>query len=99
MCKNSNVYTGLFWILITVAFLWLAKLFIFDIYIISSNSMFQTFKEGDLVLVNKTDYGARLPFFDYKRIKGLRTLNRNDVLVLFYPAENKYNINNKTQFY
>lgn len=60
--------------------------------------MFQTFKEGDLVLVNKTDYGARLPFFDYKRIKGLRTLNRNDVLVLFYPAENKYNINNKTNF-
>jgi signal peptidase I len=50
--------TFLFWSVL----IWLAvRTFIFQIVQIPSNSMNQTFREGDRILINKFAYGARIP--------------------------------------
>lgn len=50
--------------------------------------MRDTLLEGDLILVNKFIYGAKIPFTDY-RLAALRNLKRGDVIVFIFPQDTK----------
>ncbi len=73
----------------------ISRIFIFDRFIIPTWSMAPTLVPGDRVVVNKLLMGARLyTDFDFKqggqelksiRMKGLRKLHYNDVVVFNYP--------------
>lgn len=76
--------------------LWLLlRVFIFDVFVIPSDSMLPTLQPGDKVLVNKTLLGARIYtdfHFDKKggvlhsfRTNGLRNVRRNDIVVFNMP--------------
>lgn len=59
--KLSNL-NKLFKIIFLSFFLWLGvKIFLFQVFIVPTASMNNTFMEGDYVVVNKTALGARLP--------------------------------------
>jgi signal peptidase I len=51
---------------------------------IPSGSMLPTLRPGDLILVNKLVYGAKVPFTDY-RLPALGKLKRGDPVVFIYP--------------
>ena len=76
--------------------LWLLlRVFIFDVFVIPSDSMLPTLQPGDKVLVNKTLLGARIYTdfqFDKKggalhsfRTNGVRNVRRNDIVVFNMP--------------
>jgi signal peptidase I len=46
--------------------------------------------EGDLILVNKFLYGAKIPFTDL-RLPAIRGPKRGDVIVFIYPEDRKKN--------
>ena len=78
-----------------IFFLYLGvKIFLFDQFPVPSSSMEPTIMPGDHILMNKTIFGARLykqlTFKDNKipdmyRIKGLRKIKYNDILVFNNP--------------
>jgi signal peptidase I len=73
---------------IVIAFLlaMVIRAFIVQAFKIPSGSMRPTLLEGDLILVNKFIYGAKVPFTD-KRLPVLRDLKRGDVIVFIYPED------------
>ena len=87
--------------------LWLLlRVFIFDVFLIPSDSMLPTLQPGDKVLVNKTLLGARIYtdfHFDKKggalhsfRTNGVRNVRRNDIVVFNMPymdSQMKFKIN------
>lgn len=62
--------------------------FIVQAFKIPTGSMRPTLLEGDLILVNKFIYGAKVPFTKYKLPK-LREPKRGDVIVFIYPEDKK----------
>jgi signal peptidase I len=62
--------------------------FIVQAFKIPTGSMRPTLIEGDLILVNKFLYGAKIPFTD-KRLPKVRDLRRGDVVVFIYPEDPK----------
>lgn len=62
--------------------------FIVQAFKIPTGSMRPTLLEGDLILVNKFIYGARVPFTDL-RLPALRSPKRGDVVVFIYPEDPK----------
>src|SRR3546814_9421190 len=48
--------------------------------------MLPTLQDGDLILVNKFQYGIRLPIID-KKIISIGTPSRGDVMVFRYPLD------------
>ncbi len=58
--------------------------FIFEPFRVPSNSMMPTLLTGDFILVNKFDYGLRLPIFNSK-IVDFSKPERGDVIVFRYP--------------
>ncbi len=60
--------------------------FIFEPFKIPSGSMMPTLLIGDFILVNKYDYGLRLPVVHYKIIKN-KTPARGDIVVFRYPED------------
>jgi signal peptidase I len=55
---------------------------------IPTGSMRPTLMEGDVILVDKFSYGAKIPFTD-TRLPGLRKIQRGDVVVFIYPEDHK----------
>lgn len=55
---------------------------------IPTGSMRTTLLEGDVILVNKFIYGAKIPFTDL-RLPGIREPKRGDVIVFIYPNNPK----------
>lgn len=51
---------------------------------IPTGSMRNTLLEGDIILVNKFIYGAKVPFIDL-RLPAIRQPKRGDVVVFIYP--------------
>lgn len=73
------------------------RVFVFEVFTIPTSSMEKTLLPGDLILVNKLSYGAKIPYTNFK-LPALSTINRNDVIVFFYPLENKELIDDKSYY-
>jgi len=73
---------------IIVAFLlaMVIRAFVVQAFKIPTGSMRMTLLEGDLILVNKFIYGAKVPFMNL-RLPALREPKRGDVLVFIYPED------------
>ena len=74
---------GLFPVILIV---FLLRSFLFEPFKIPSGSMIPTLQVGDLILVNKFDYGVRLPVINQKIIAN-RDPARGDVVVFRYPPD------------
>ena len=75
-------YTASFFPVILVVFL--LRSFLFEPFRIPSGSMVPTLEIGDLILVNKYEYGIRLPVVN-KKVLELGQPQRGDVMVFRYP--------------
>jgi signal peptidase I len=62
--------------------------FIVQAFKIPTGSMRTTLLEGDIILVNKFVYGAKIPFTEL-RLPRLREPKRGDVIVFIYPENPK----------
>lgn len=62
--------------------------FVIQAFKIPTGSMRPTLLEGDLILVNKFIYGAKVPFTKM-RLPGFREPARGDVIVFIYPEDTK----------
>jgi len=74
---------GLFPVIVAVFVL---RSFLFEPFKIPSGSMVPTLMVGDLILVNKFDYGIRLPVLNRKIVSN-RDPARGDVVVFRYPPD------------
>jgi signal peptidase I len=77
-------YTASFFPVILVVFL--VRSFVVEPFKIPSGSMVPTLLVGDFILVNKFDYGLRLPITNTKITQG-EPLKRGDVVVFRYPKD------------
>lgn len=83
-------------ILTTVFAVLLIRVFVFAVFTIPSNSMSPTILTGDKILINKLLFGGRIyNIFDAEpnitRAKGIRRINRNDIVVFNFPHKNTWN--------
>lgn len=62
------------------------RAFLVQAFKIPTGSMRMTLIEGDLILVNKFIYGAKVPFTNM-RLPALRAPKRGDVVVFIYPED------------
>lgn len=69
-----------------ILFVFVLRSFIVEPFRIPSGSMLPTLQNGDLILVNKYEYGIRLPVID-KKIVELGSPQRGDVVVFRYPVD------------
>lgn len=69
-----------------IAAVFLLRSFLFEPFKIPSGSMVPTLVVGDLILVNKFDYGIRLPVIN-RKIVANRDPARGDVVVFRYPPD------------
>ncbi|KVW47520.1 signal peptidase I [Burkholderia ubonensis] len=77
-------YTASFFPVILAVFV--VRSFIVEPFKIPSGSMVPTLLVGDFILVNKFDYGLRMPVTNTKLTQG-RPLERGDVVVFRYPKD------------
>ena len=68
-----------------IVFVFALRSFLFEPFRIPSGSMLPTLYIGDFILVNKYEYGIRLPIVHTKITEG-RTPERGDVIVFRYPV-------------
>ncbi|OXR50375.1 MULTISPECIES: signal peptidase I [unclassified Pusillimonas] len=69
-----------------ILFVFVLRSFIVEPFRIPSGSMLPTLQNGDLILVNKYEYGIRLPVVD-KKVVELGSPQRGDVVVFRYPVD------------
>ncbi|MCQ9616879.1 signal peptidase I [Paenalcaligenes niemegkensis] len=69
-----------------ILFVFVLRSFIFEPFRIPSGSMLPTLQNGDFILVNKYEYGVRIPVIN-KKIINVNNPGRGDVLVFRYPVE------------
>jgi signal peptidase I len=74
---------GLFPVILVV---FLLRSFLFEPFKIPSGSMLPTLESGDLILVNKFNYGVRLPVINKKIVPNADPA-RGDVVVFRYPPD------------
>src|SRR5262252_7823970 len=77
-------YTASFFPVILLVFV--LRSFLFEPFRIPSGSMIPTLQIGDLILVNKYQYGIRLPVLN-RTLLELGRPNRGDVIVFRYPHQ------------
>jgi len=90
MKKKSAISEWIEAIIVAFILAMVIKIFIVEAFKIPSGSMRPTLLEGDLILVNKFIYGAKLPFVDV-RLPAFRQPKRGDVVVFIYPYNLKKN--------
>ncbi len=75
---------------IIIAFLlaMVIRAFVVQAFKIPTGSMRMTLIEGDLILVNKFIYGAKIPFLN-SWLPAVRAPKRGDVIVFVYPEDKK----------
>lgn len=64
----------------------IVRTYIFEPFIIPSESMYPGLTKGDVVLVNKTSYGLKFPYTNVN-LAQLNDVERGDVAVFQYPLE------------
>lgn len=69
-----------------ILFVFVLRSFLVEPFRIPSGSMLPTLQNGDLILVNKFQYGVRLPVIDKKVIE-VGSPKRGDVMVFRYPVD------------
>jgi signal peptidase I len=69
-----------------IAIVFCLRSFLFEPFKIPTGSMLPTLEVGDLILVNKFDYGIRLPVLNQKIIPN-KDPQRGDVVVFRYPPD------------
>ncbi|MFA5521304.1 MAG: signal peptidase I [Castellaniella sp.] len=69
-----------------ILFVFVLRSFLVEPFRIPSGSMLPTLQSGDLILVNKFQYGIRLPVVDWKVLE-LGSPQRGDVVVFRYPVD------------
>jgi signal peptidase I len=69
-----------------ILFVFVLRSFVVEPFRIPSGSMLPTLENGDLILVNKFQYGIRLPVID-RKIVDVGTPDRGDVVVFRYPVD------------
>ena len=69
-----------------ILFVFILRSFIFEPFRIPSGSMLPTLQSGDFILVNKFQYGVRIPIINKKLIP-LANPKSGDVLVFRYPVD------------
>lgn len=74
---------------LVVAFLlaMVIRSFVVQAFKIPTGSMRPTLLEGDLILVNKFAYGAKIPCTKSARLPAAGKLRRGDVIVFIYPED------------
>ncbi|MFH0738306.1 MAG: signal peptidase I [Candidatus Omnitrophota bacterium] len=75
-------------ILIAFVLAMVIRAFIVQAFRIPTGSMRTTLLEGDIILVNKFIYGAKVPFTNF-RLPAIRQPGRGDVVVFIYPENPK----------
>lgn len=68
----------------------LLRSFLFEPFRIPSDSMMPTLLDGDFIIVNKYDYGLRLPIID-RKVVPIGEPQRGDVVVFRYPPDPSVN--------
>lgn len=76
-------------IVVALALALVIRAFAIQAFKIPTGSMLPTLKVGDLIMVNKLIYGARVPFTDYQRLPAYGEIKRGDVVVFIYPEDPK----------
>lgn len=66
------------------------RIFLVEPFKIPTGSMRDTLLEGDIILVNKLTFGARIPFVNL-RTPAITEPKRGDVIVFIYPEDPKMN--------
>lgn len=69
-----------------IALVFLLRSFLFEPFRIPSGSMIPTLQIGDLILVNKFDYGIRIPVLNRTLVE-IGQPKRGDVMVFRYPLD------------
>ncbi|SAI09820.1 signal peptidase I [Bordetella ansorpii] len=69
-----------------ILFVFMLRSFVVEPFRIPSGSMLPTLESGDLILVNKFNYGIRLPIVD-KKVVDIGKPARGDVIVFRYPVD------------
>ena len=99
MSVVGKIFKWLVYVASTVVLLYilwlLCRVFLFDQFVIPTESMSPTLLPGDRVIVDKTIVGARLySDFDFDpkggelrswRVRGMRQMKRNDIVVFNFP--------------
>ncbi len=67
------------------------RTFFIQAFKIPSRSMVPTLLVGDRLMVNKLDYGPKVPFLKEKRLPGFGHMERGDIIVFIYPKDPKKN--------
>ncbi|MFA5115359.1 MAG: signal peptidase I [Candidatus Omnitrophota bacterium] len=86
--KKSAIREWVEAIIVAAVLAMIIKIFVVEAFKIPSGSMRPTLIEGDLILVNKFIYGARLPFTDI-HLPAFRQPRRGEVIVFIYPYNPK----------
>lgn len=86
--KKSVVREWIESIIVALILAMVIRTFVVQAFKIPTGSMRPTLKEGDLILVNKFIYGAKVPFTDL-RLPALSQLKRGNVIVFIYPEDPK----------
>jgi signal peptidase I len=76
-------------IVVALALAMVIRAFAIQAFKIPTGSMLPTLKVGDLIMVNKLVYGARVPFTDDMRLPAYGAMKRGDVVVFIYPEDPK----------
>lgn len=94
--RSIGFYLAL--ILVTVFLVVLIRVFVFAVFTIPSNSMSPSILTGDKILVNKLLFGGRIHNIfksstetQIRRVKGMRKIKHNDVLVFNFPHKKSWN--------
>ena len=88
--KKSVIRDWVESIVIALILALIIRAFIVQAFKIPTGSMRMTLREGDLILVNKFIYGAKVPFTKYY-LPALQAPKRGDVIVFIYPEDRKKN--------
>jgi signal peptidase I len=73
-------------ILVAIVIALFIRTFVVQAFKIPSGSMKQTLLVGDHILVNKFEYGVKMPYFD-KTIIPFKSPQRGDIVVFKYPLD------------